>query len=131
MTDDQKIDESIDESDESQDERSRVVRDASFVKLYADRVIAQDLGRDVELCLIQFGQPLTHYVSSDTDISVEVSDCVTEAGRVRIAWPTAVTLAMNIMSQGIDNGLVRGNKIIENLQERIDAQQGKGAADGD
>jgi hypothetical protein len=124
MTDDR----TIDGGEQPADEPARVVRDSTFVRLFADNVIAQNLGRDIELCLIQFGGHLTHYLDSDTEGSVKHSNTVTEAGRVRFAWPIAVNLAMMILSQGVNTGLIDGDKLIQRLQEEIDTQK---AGDGD
>ena len=101
-------------------EKSRsIVRDSSFARGVADRVIVIDLGRDLELACLQVGPVLTAFTEEEDAERYDGSPVYTEVVRLRLPWYGAVGMAMQILEQGIRTDKVHGHKIAESIAELV------------
>jgi hypothetical protein len=112
-----------------------IERDSTFSRAVADRVYVVDLGRDFELSCLQIGPALLAVEPEDLrpdqdKIAVDLRPMLTEVCRLRLSHPTAVALAMQILSTGISGGYVNREAIVASLQsEEIAGTEENGEVD--
>lgn len=114
--------------------KADVTRDANFRRYSADQVISLFLGRDCEISFLTTSptiasveQPLGE--DRPGRLGFEVMSVMTEVARVRITPETGITLAMSLISQLSDAGLINPDaltkgiaSIVENCPVRSDIQ---------
>jgi hypothetical protein len=83
----------------------KVVRDGSFHRLAAENGFVFPVANETELSFMQ-GGPLIESVMYDskTGIGFQSEDVLTEVARVRMPWPGAYGLAMNVLGIGMASG---------------------------
>jgi len=98
-------------SDAAEGVRAPIVRDPTFVRFVADEIIFSDLGRDMEVSFLQYG-PLYQYRVGMEDVNTfESDDAITEVARMRISFPSLVSLAMNLISYGVVNNRLKSEAV--------------------
>ena len=96
-------------AENANESKQKVVRDSTFHRSVADKAAAFDLGRDFELSFLQAGPAiLQRVVQLDEDgdeesEKLELEPQLTEVSRVRLARPSAFTLAMFIINKMAEN----------------------------
>lgn len=107
-----------DDIDELKGSRA-ILRDVTFSRGIADRVVVIDLGRDLELACLQVGPVLTSFTDGADADRFDGDPVYTETMRLRLPWYCAVSTAMEILEQGIKTDKIHGDKIAESLAEWI------------
>jgi hypothetical protein len=85
-----------------------IVRDPTFHRAVADKVIVIDLGRDVEFAFLQSGPVIKKMIDWDEESErAELAGGLTEVARIRMGGPTALTVAVNIIETLFRSGKVK------------------------
>lgn len=83
-------------------------RDATFHRAVADKVLSFDLGRDVEIAFLQGGPVIQKIIDVDENSEqVQLTGSLTEVVRVRLSTPTALSLAVSLMTTLVESGRVK------------------------
>lgn len=94
----------------------KIVRDATFRRSVADRGLVLDLGRDLEVAFLQAGPNLVSVTDHDDSEGVALDPVLTETSRVRMPWPSAVDLAMNILREGVGKGAINVPRVLDAIR---------------
>lgn len=92
-----------------------VVRDETFHRAVADKVIPIDLGRDIELSFLQVGPRLIGFSENAEFESFHGERVYSEVARIRVDVPTMVGLALQFIELGISRNKLHGEKIAETI----------------
>jgi hypothetical protein len=85
-----------------------VTRDSSFQRAVADKVVAFDLGRDVEVSFLQGGPIIQKLVDLDEkNEQLQLTGSLTELVRVRLSPSVALNMAINVISTLTDAGKIK------------------------
>jgi hypothetical protein len=83
------------------------VKDPTFHRAVADKAVAIDLGRDLELAFLQGGPNIVGVVDiDDAHEQIKLEGLFSEVARIRVSVPTGLALVMNLLEQ-----LVRADKV--------------------
>lgn len=96
-----------------------IVRDNTFTRAVVDKVVILDLGRDVELACVQIGPVLTSLQDMEIHEKVDMTPSLTEVARLRMSWPSAVSMAMHVIEQGITSDKLRGDAILKSITDLV------------
>lgn len=97
-------------------EALRVVRDVTFSRSVADRGIVLDLGRDMEIGFLQVGPNLIQLADHGETEGLSLDPVLTETSRIRLPWPSALDLAMNVIREGIGKGAVNVPLVLDAIK---------------
>jgi len=85
-----------------------VVCDPTFRRAVADKVVALDLGKDVELAFLQAAPTIKRLIDVDDESEqVHVEGGLSEVARIRVAGPVALAIAVNIIETLVGAGKVK------------------------
>lgn len=102
---------------ESGDEEVAVVRDSTFARFTADRILISDLGRDLEVSFIQVG-PLHVCMEPTEDGEKYTSRSVlTEVARLRTGFPAVLSALMEFVREGIEQDKIKGAALANQIME--------------
>jgi hypothetical protein len=107
-----------------------VVRDSTFARGIADRGLVLDLGRDMEIAFLQTGPNLSSITDHGDTEGVALNPVFTETVRMRMPWPSAVDLAINIIREGILRGSVNTGGILDAIKSFEEEQRSEESSDG-
>lgn len=97
---------------------ANVVRDSTFCRAVADKVVAIDLGKDVELAFLQGGPTVKRLIDFDEDTEqVQLEGGLSEVARIRVSGPVALSIAVNIIETLMSAGKVRTPALMETLSK--------------
>lgn len=97
--------------------QARIVRDSTFCRFAADRMIVSFLGRDLEVAFLQMG-PLFHtLLDSEHDEEFQAEPSLTEVARMRIGFREFFSEFMNFARVGILSGHVKGESVANQILE--------------
>ena len=104
-----------------------IVRDSTFVRFVADKVVITDVGRDVEVGFLQFG-PIHSSMKDEPEFEIySSSPQLTEVARMRISYSSLVGFAMGFLRGGIIDGKLKPDAIESSFSEWIlEAADAKG-----
>jgi len=95
-----------------------VVRDSTFQRAVADKVIAIDLGRDFEFAFLQAAPIVKKMIDWDDDSEqAQMEPGLTEVARIRVAGPVALSLAVNVIETLFSAGKVRIPAFLEMISK--------------
>ena len=80
----------------------QVVRDSTFHRVVVDNAL-------------QVGREIRSVQSQGEGATLATVETLTEVVRLRLSWPTATNLAMNILANGIRSNRLNGSVISEEL----------------
>lgn len=101
-------------------EISDIVRDSTFHRFVADRVIVTDLGSEIEVSFLQIGPEHIH-VEINGDVEEFTSKPIfTEVARMRSDHSTFLNALMSYLKTGVDAGKFKGHEIAKNIQSWAD-----------
>jgi hypothetical protein len=113
-----------------EEEALQVIKDQTFSRSAADKVIVVVLGRDLELSLLQFSPSITSIQDAGDSEELKMGGVWNEVHRARMDWGTAVTSAMHIIERGIYLDRVKPEAVLAAVQSLVDAKSsGKGDSD--
>ncbi|MEK6637378.1 MAG: hypothetical protein AABY88_04765 [Pseudomonadota bacterium] len=93
----------------------QVVRDSSFHRAVVDNAPIFGVGDDIEIACLQAGREIRSVQSQGEDATLVTVETLTEVVRLRLSWPTATVLAMNVLTNGIRTGRLNGSSILDDL----------------
>lgn len=95
-----------------------VVRDETFHRTVADKVVAIDLGRDVELAFLQGSPTVKKLIDWDEDNEqVQLEGGLREVARVRVSGPVALNIAINLIDTLVSAGKVKTAAMMETINQ--------------
>jgi hypothetical protein len=97
----------------------QVVRDSTFHRAVVDNAPIFGVGDDVEIACLQAGRDILSVRTQGEGAAVSAVDTLAEVVRLRLSWPTATNLAMNILANGIRTNRLNGPAILEELAALI------------
>jgi hypothetical protein len=97
----------------------QVVRDSTFHRAVVDNAPIFGVGDDVEIACLQAGRDILSVRTQGEGAAVSTVDTLAEVVRLRLSWPTATNLAMNILANGIRTNRLNGSAILEELAALI------------
>lgn len=101
-----------------------VVRDPTFHRAVADKVIVIDLGRDVEFAFLQAGPLVEKMIDWDeTSEQAQLKPSMTEVARIRVPGPVSLAVAVNILETLFSAGRVKIPAFLE-MVSKMAAQHG-------
>jgi hypothetical protein len=99
----------------------QIVRDVTFARAVADKVMVINLGRDIEFAFLQHGQNLALSEVEDRDgvtfERIAMEPVLTEVVRVRISPEGALQTAMQILDRLISSQQIVSEAVLEAIQE--------------
>lgn len=103
-----------------------VVRDITFHRAVVDNMLIFGVGHDIELACLQISSNIEKLVENDKLMRVTSAISHTEVARLRMSWPTAIRAAMNILSDGIESGVLNREAVLKTLAgiEALDNSDG-------
>jgi len=110
-------------AEDSNQINQKVIRDSTFHRSVADKAVAFDLGRDFELSFLQVGPAVLQRITRLDDEGEEESEKfelepqLTEVSRVRLARPSAFTLAMFIINKMAENDELDVEALIDHFRK--------------
>lgn len=108
---------------ESEANVMKIVRDATFRRSVADRGLVLDLGRDMEIAFLQAGPNLVSVTDHEDSEGVALDPVLTETSRVRVPWPSAVDLAMNILREGVGKGSINVPRVLDAIRSFSNSEE--------
>jgi hypothetical protein len=93
----------------------QVVRDSTFHRAVVDNAPIFGVGDDVEIACLQAGRDILSVRTQGEGAAVSTVETLTEVVRLRLSWPTATMLAMNILTNGIRTDRLNGSVILDEL----------------
>ena len=93
----------------------QVVRDSTFHRVVVDNAPIFGVGDDIEIACLQVGREIRSVQSQGEGSTLATVETLTEVVRLRLSWPTATNLAMNILANGIRSNRLNGSVISEEL----------------
>jgi hypothetical protein len=90
-----------------------VVRDSTFHRAVVDNAFVFGTGNDVEIACLQSGPNISSARTQSKGVQLDIEDAHTEVVRLRLSWPAATALAMNILTNGIRTERLSGAAILE------------------
>ena len=107
-----------------------VTRDHTFQRTVADKVLAFDLGRDIEIAFLQGGPLLKKIVDLDeTTEQAQLTGSLTETVRVRLAAPVALNLSITVLTTLVEAGKVKVPALREALLQILSEENTNEAAE--
>lgn len=104
--------------------RAIVTRDPTFQRAVADKVVAIDLGKDVELAFLQGGPVIKGLVDFDEETEhVELEGGLSEVSRIRVPGPIALALAVNIIETLTSAGKIKVPALKQALSHILESRQ--------
>lgn len=98
----------------------KIVRDSTFARATIDRLVAINLGRDLELSGLQIG-PLVEGIEDHGEQELlQLTPVVTEVVRLRLHWSSAIDAVMTILQQGSQLGKINKAELIKFIDESLD-----------
>lgn len=94
-----------------------VVRDVTFSRAVVDKTIVFELGRDIEIGCLQVGPEIENIIDHDDREELVLNPVLTEIVRLRLGWPEALNLAMQVISSGISSDRVNREKLLEAISD--------------
>jgi hypothetical protein len=93
-----------------------VARDPTFHRAVADKVLAIDLGRDVELAFLQAGPVVKRMIDWDENSErAQIEPSLTEVARIRVPGPVALGAAVTILEALFSAGKIRIPAFMETM----------------
>lgn len=97
-----------------------VIRDATFHRAVADKAIVIDLGRDVELALLQGSPTVKKMIDLDEENEqAQLEGGFTEVVRLRLAAPVAFNIAVNILDTLVRAGKVKSAGLLDLVSRMV------------
>lgn len=99
-----------------------VHRDPTFSRVTLDKALIVPLGRDLEISCLQSGPLIERIINSKDAEKLELNPIYSEVARIRLGWPEAINLAMNILQAGIFNNTLNRDKLLEFITDMISSE---------
>jgi hypothetical protein len=99
------------------DRKIAVVRDCTFHRFAADRIMVTDLGRDLEVSFMQIGPLFSQMEAQDDGEEFSSESVFTEVARMRIGYPNYVNSLFNFLRVGIQEDKLNAQGIINQITE--------------
>ena len=97
-----------------------IVRDTTFVRVIADRVIVINVGnRNMELSCLQVGHVITSMEDHGTKELLNMSPVATEVVRIRMEWSAAIDAAMLILHDADREGKLNKDELLRYLNDNL------------
>jgi hypothetical protein len=95
----------------------KVVKDPTFHRAVADKILAIDLGRDFELAFLQGGPSVTAIVDVDeTQERADLDGVLTEVARIRAAPPVIMAMVVNVLEPMVRSGKIKTDAFINAIR---------------
>lgn len=107
-------------ADETDKASIPVVRDNTFTRASADRLISFNLGRDVELAYIQYGPAIKECIDRDHSEEFVMKNVMTEVCRIRMSFPSAFEAAMSFIKESLSDERVKADAVRQALAQWAD-----------
>ena len=103
-----------------------VTRDVTFHRAVADKVLAFDLGRDIELSFLQGGPIIKKMIDWDEDSEqAQLGGSLTEVARIRVSGPVALSIAVNLIDTLVGADKIKIPAFRETLSQIFEAHSAR------
>jgi len=82
-------------------ENLEIKRDNTFVRIFADDCFVANMGKSLEIGLIQYGPIFKEYSEDGKHETITNQSVLTEVARLRIEYSTAMKMFLKVIENGI------------------------------
>ncbi|HEX8483323.1 MAG TPA: hypothetical protein VF650_15605 [Allosphingosinicella sp.] len=105
--------------DMESDDTVNIVRDSTFVRFVADRLVVADLGRDLEIACLQTGPIHSRIIDRGDMEEFDSQSVATEVARMRISYGVMVQTVMSFLHGAIQEDRIKGPAIVTQLDQWV------------
>ena len=97
-----------------------IKRDNTFVRIIADDCFVADMGRSLEIGLIQYGPIFKNYSEDGKHETVTNQSVLTEVARLRIDYSTAIKMFLKVIESGVKNDTLKIDGLLSAINSMKD-----------